>query len=993
MNTKNVNITSVTLKNKWLMLPSQVILFVFTLLVYLMLICSQTFLARHALAIENKLTRPILLEKIHQSDRDGRQYEVIELDNKMRVLLVSDPNAAKSLASLALPVGSLQDPKNQQGLAHYTEHMVLMGSKKYPEPSNFSQFLSRHAGSYNASTAAYRTAFYFEVENSAFEPALDRLADAIAEPLLDPQFADKERNAVNAEMTMARSNDGFRIKQVDAETLNPAHPAAQFSGGNLETLSDKVVDHISNKLQKSLVNFYQNYYSANIMVGVIYSNQAITSLTKLAENTFGRIANKNVTVEPISVNALPPETLAKQISMIPAQPKKLLYLQFPIENNLAKFADKSDEYIAYMISNRSQNTLFDQLQKLGLIESIQADSDPVRYGNSGVFTITANLTDAGVAQKDSVIAAIFNYLTLIQKEGVSDDYYQEIKKVLALNFKYQSVERDMGYVEWLSDQMLLYPIQNVLDADYVANNFDKAAIIDRLKNLTIDNARIWLIAPAQLTNKKAYFVDAPYKIENISAEQKNSWLNRSFKFDLPELNPYIPDDFSLVAEGNNQQATSAFSPLGNHIHFPSHYFADEPKAAIALSLRSNQALSDVKSQVAFSLLDYLVGRNLAQLQFQASVAGMSLSTSSDEGLLISASGFSQHLPDMVLAILNSYQQITLDEQSLTLAKSWYMQQLDAADQAKSYSLAMQPVNALSSVPYFSRDLKRQTTEIITVNDIMAYRDKLLANCVPYMLSIGNISNQTSQGLYQSVKNRVGHSLDQLRSQFTPTPRIRITKTMDAKFTQLAASTDNALLMSYLPADYDEINGRVLSYTLYKIISPWFYDQLRSNEQLGYAVFAMPVYVGESSGIGFLIQSNQYDPQSLKDRYQQFYPVMGDKLARLSDTDIEQYKKGVIDELNMPPQTLDEEFERYMADFRLSRFSFDSRSKRIAQAKQVTKQDLVKFYQQSVLENKGLMLVSQVLGKATGSTKQPVAISDYHEFTTASQLQKLLFEQN
>ncbi|MDF7669839.1 pitrilysin [Orbaceae bacterium ESL0721] len=951
------------------------------------------FSIKSASAIGNKLMHPVLLEKIDQSSQDNRQYEVIELNNKMRVLLVSDPNAVKSLASLAVPVGSLYDPINQQGLAHYTEHMVLMGSKKYPEPSNFSQFLSRHAGSYNASTSANRTAFYFEVENSAFKAALDRLADAIANPLLDPKFADKERNAVNAEMTMARSNDGFRIKQVDAETINQSHPAAQFSGGNLETLSDKTGDGHStdDKLHAALVNFYQHYYSANLMVGVLYSNQSIKALNNLAEKSFGYIANKNVTLSPISGNALPVNTVAKQINMIPAQPKKVLYLQFPIENNLAKFADKSDEYIAYMLSNRSHNTLFDQLQKRGLIESLHADNDPIRYGNSGTFSITATLTDAGLAQKDTVIAAIFDYLKLIQKEGISNDYYQEIKKVLTLDFKYQNIVRDMSYVEWLSDQMLLYPIQNILDADYVADNFNKTAIMNRLKELTIDNVRIWTIAPELEVNKTAYFVDAPYKISDITSEQKANWLNlgRSFKFSLPELNPYIADDFFIVPQNIESKSDTIFNPKGNHIHFASHYFANQPKAAIALSLRSNQALDDAKSQVAFNLLDYIVSRNLAQLQFQASVAGISLATTSDNGLLITAKGFSQHLTEMVLAVLTSYQNSVIDEQSLTLAKSWYLQQLDASEQAKSYLLAMQPVNALSSFPYFSRQQKREVVASITVEDIKRYQHNLIADSVPYMLSLGNISEQASLAMYQSVKNNFIKSDNQ--QEFTPNPMIKIDRSMNAKFTQHAASTDNALLMSYIPENYDEITSSVYSYTLYKIVSSWFYDQLRSNEQLGYAVFALPINVGESSGIGFLIQSNQYDPYYLQQRYQHFYPTMLEKLAKLTEDDIEQYKKGVVEELTMPPQTLDEEFARYMNDYRLSRFSFDSRDKKIQQTKEITKQDLVKFYQKAVIENRGLILVSQVLGKVVDSVKAPKEISEFTDYPDASVLQQELLK--
>ncbi|MFR0332291.1 insulinase family protein, partial [Escherichia coli] len=128
------------------------------------------------------------------------------------------------------------------------------------------------------STAPYRTAFYLEVENDALPGAVDRLADAIAEPLLDKKYAERERNAVNAELTMARTRDGMRMAQVSAETINPAHPGSKFSGGNLETLSDKP----GNPVQQALKDFHEKYYSANLMKAVIYSNKPLPELAKMA---------------------------------------------------------------------------------------------------------------------------------------------------------------------------------------------------------------------------------------------------------------------------------------------------------------------------------------------------------------------------------------------------------------------------------------------------------------------------------------------------------------------------------------------------------------------------------------------------------------------------------------------------------------------------------------------------------------------------------------
>ncbi len=314
-----------------------------------------------------------LAETIYKSEHDLRKYQAIKLSNGMTVLLVSDTQAPKSLAALALPVGSLEDPDNQLGLAHYLEHMVLMGSKHFPEPGSFSEFLKKHGGSHNASTASYRTAFYLEIENDALAPAVERLADAIAEPLLDPINADRERNAVNAELTMARSRDGMRMAQVNAETLNPAHPSARFSGGNLETLRDKP----DGKLHDELVSFYHRYYSANLMVGVLYSNQSLEQLAQLAADTFGRIPNRDAKVPTITVPVVTPDQTGIIIHYVPAQPRKQIKVDFRIANNSADFRSKTDTYISYLISNRSKNTLSDWLQKQGLADAINAGADPM----------------------------------------------------------------------------------------------------------------------------------------------------------------------------------------------------------------------------------------------------------------------------------------------------------------------------------------------------------------------------------------------------------------------------------------------------------------------------------------------------------------------------------------------------------------------------------------------------------------------------------------
>ena len=461
----------------------------------------------------------VLPDKINKSEKDTRQYQVIKLSNEMIVLLVSDPKASKSLAAATLPVGTMESPEQQLGLTHYLEHMVLMGSKRYSELSAISEFLQKHGGSHNASTASYHTAYYLEVENGVLKAATDRLASALAEPLLDPKNADRERNAVNAELTMARAQDEMRLWQVRSETFNPAHPNSRFAGGNLETLSDKP----GSRLQTELENFYYRYYSANLMKGILYGNESLSQLAKIAAETFGRIPNQKASVPAITVPAITDKEKGIIIHYVPAQPKKVLQLEFGIANNLTEFRSKTDEYISYLIGNRSHDTLTDWLLNDGLAEEINVEVAPNIDRNNGIFSINVSLTDKGLENRDKIIAAIFSYIDLLKEEGIKNSYFDEIAKVLNLSFQYDSIVHDMFYIQQRSNQMLNVPIAHVLYANYIADRFDPKAISTRLTELTPHNARIWFIGPNEPHNKEAYFVNAPYQVNKINTQQYKRW--------------------------------------------------------------------------------------------------------------------------------------------------------------------------------------------------------------------------------------------------------------------------------------------------------------------------------------------------------------------------------------------------------------------------------------------------------------------------------------
>ncbi len=896
-------------------------------------------------------------ETIRKSDKDTREYQAIRLDNGMVVLLVSDPQAVKSLSALVVPVGSLEDPESHPGLAHYLEHMTLMGSKNYPQPDSLAEFLKMHGGSHNASTAPYRTAFYLEVENDALEGAVDRLADAIAAPLLDKKYADRERNAVNAELTLARTRDGMRMAQVSAETINPAHPGARFSGGNLETLSDKPGSPVLDALHA----FRDKYYSANLMKAVVYSNKPLPELAQLAAQTYGRVPNKNITRPEITVPVVTDAQKGLIIHYVPAMPRKVLRVEFRIDNNTPQFRSKTDELVNYLIGNRSPDTLSDWLQKQGLVEGIRADSDPVVNGNSGVLAISATLTDKGLAHRDDVVAAIFSYLSLLREKGVDKRYFDELAHVLDLDFRYPSITRDMDYVEWLADTMIRVPVEHTLDAVNIADQYDADAVKARLAMMTPQNARIWYISPNEPHNKTAYFVNADYQVDKISEQTFADWQKRAagIALKLPEVNPYIPDDFTLIKPTKDypQPQLIVDEPDLRVVYTPSRYFASEPKANVSMVLRNPAAMNTAKNQVMFALNDYLAGIALDQLSNQAAVGGIGFSTNANNGLMLNANGYTQRLPQLFKALLEGYFSYTATEEQLEQAKSWYAQMMDSAEKGKAFDQAIMPVQMLSQVPYFQREERRELLPSITLDDVMAYRAALKTNARPEFLVVGNMSEDQAKTLAQDVRTQLGAK----GTEWCRNQDVLVEKQQNVIFEKAGSSTDSALAAVFVPAGYDEYASSAYSAVLGQIVQPWFYTQLRTEEQLGYAVFAFSMNVGRQWGMGFLLQSSDKQPDYLWQRFQAFFPQAEAKLRAMKPEEFAQIQQAVIAQIMQPPQTLAEEASKISKDFDRGNMRFDSHDKVVAEIKQLTPQKVADFFHQAVVAPQGMAILSQVSG--------------------------------
>ena len=100
---------------------------------------------------------------------DGNDNEVPpNARRRMAAAASSSSGLKKSAAGLCVSAGSFSDPADMPGLAHFLEHMVFMGSEKYPDENSFDDFIQRTGGTDNAHTDCETTVFYFETQRKSF---------------------------------------------------------------------------------------------------------------------------------------------------------------------------------------------------------------------------------------------------------------------------------------------------------------------------------------------------------------------------------------------------------------------------------------------------------------------------------------------------------------------------------------------------------------------------------------------------------------------------------------------------------------------------------------------------------------------------------------------------------------------------------------------------------------------------------------------------------
>jgi len=261
---------------------------------------------------------------------------------------VYDPKTVSSGFSVAVEAGSYYDPKDLPGLAHFCEHMLFLGTKQYPDPAGFDNYLQMHGGYSNAYTSAERTVYYAQLDKAGFKDGLDRFADFFRAPLFDKKYVQKEVHAIDSEHAKNKQSSEWRIQRIITSLANPHSSVATFSTGNLETLYTR-----PQAKGKDTVEELKKYYEANYcpprMKLVTFGQESTGSQISKAFEKFADLITPDschATQRNFSLpTAYPPARLDKFVHIKGVTPQGQLWIMFPMPDLTGQYKTHPAAYL------------------------------------------------------------------------------------------------------------------------------------------------------------------------------------------------------------------------------------------------------------------------------------------------------------------------------------------------------------------------------------------------------------------------------------------------------------------------------------------------------------------------------------------------------------------------------------------------------------------------------------------------------------------------
>lgn len=873
--------------------------------------------------------------EIERSPADTRDYRAVMFDNGLEALVVSDPDADKAAAALNVNVGSGDDPHERPGLAHFLEHMLFLGTEKYPDPGEYNRFLSEHGGSSNAATSFANTSYFFDADAAHLEGALDRFAQFFISPRFDREYVDRERQVVHSEYVSRRRSDRLRNFAAWKQTLDPRHPFSGFMVGNADTLADRPGADIRDEL----IGFYERTYSSHLMKLVVVGREPLDVLEDWARARFSTIPRREFEPPRITVPLYKEGFLPARLDIEPVREIRSISLSFAIPTLRPHYRAHPLALVSHLLGHEGRGSLLSALKARGWAEGLSAGPG-MGHRDFATFGITIRATEAGIEHTRDVIASVFAFLELIRTEGIEPRYYEELARMARIGFRYLEKREPRSHAVSLASALHVYPAAEVLTAPWRFDDFDPELERRFLAALSPERVLATVVAKGMNTDAVAPFHGTPYRLSPIPPETVARWRDAApvDALALPAPNPFVPGDLALIdARAAEPRPARIVSRPGFDLWHHADVEFGQPRTNFYFAVRSPIANDSPRHAVLSTLLARMANDALNEFSYPAALAGQSYSLYSHRrGITVRLSGWSDKQRRLLARIVSILRAPPLPPRRFDAEKTEYARALRNIRERAPNHRAMGAVAELLLVPEWPAEALLAALEDVELEDLQEYIEQFFERGDIVAIAHGNVTAESAKTLGGVLERELLASMEA-----APVPRGRVVR-LDpgARYSRwITSSHEDHALALYRQGHRRGVAERATMALLAQATRNRFFHELRTEREIGYIVFATPLPLLGVPGFALVIQSPNTPPELLHRHVDEFLHRTGDALRDMPDAVLERHRAAVESALLEVETRLDERTVRYWYAIDREQYEFDWRERLLAAVRAVTGDEL------------------------------------------------------
>lgn len=912
------------------------------------------------------------------------EYDAFTLSNGLQVFTVNDPSATMAFCAMNIKVGHMSD--TLLGIAHFLEHMLFNGTKKYPNEKQFMSFIAENSGHSNAYTAHDHTCYYYSINSNNLSKSLDMFGHFFVDPCIDKpcdpekhggkSCIDRELKAVNSEHMKNIKSDQWRYMEILRNAYIDTHPLKKFGTGTSETLG---VPNIGEKVRE----FYETYYSSHIMTLFVLSNN-IQNVKKEIEDLFSQIQRKII---PLDTNPITGQILKRNITinMVPEEDKHVMNLYWDINSFHTTPKLSPHKFLCCILGHEGINTIYNALDSKEYITHLIAGL-PNYVNDRCIFLISMELTDKGNDHRDEILKCVLDYIEMM-KNKLNDDHVKKIYDEFDLlnqfkkkySLKLDGEHKILEYCDMINK--FVVDMHELPIISYLSESFDK--VKDNIKivlnQMTLEN--VVIVNGSKKYSGNTNLVDKYYGTQYSMIEKIEcaSVSDPTIHFDFPPLNKYISiGDKLLEQEGKiicNSQDVNPIKIFNKKYKLFWHPITKFKTPDCYIITKIQLPLSLLNSYNCLMLLLYIDciqdAINSEKYLCEMSMYVISIYVNVD-CVYIKLYGNYEKINIVNDFIIKSIMNSDIITQKnfnkvKTLIKNNDMnvihdmpykrlQQIFYEKMSKKYYSYKDRLQIIDNINVTKENMIKTVKEIMSMMEITISASGNItkesaieiANSVS-LLNKGDLNNVVPMDLLSVVHQDVEYIVENENRE------------------EANSATCLNVFVDVLNVEEDTIKSVkniCLLNLLDNIMSVEYFNTLRTQEEFGYIVKALQYNYGKPEYshryYGFLVQSPHKTTEEIIKRTKEFIVSFEKNINDMSDKTFDDIRQSAITLLMSPSNNIIEEadliFNNEIATGYCNINNFSYKKDKKEQYEKLTKEELKNFYTNCFLKNKRFIIV-------------------------------------